>query len=106
MRRPMTMSGDVIGEIENHKYLGSFVQKDGGFSIDIKHRIKCSWMKWREASGVSCDKRIPIRLKGKFYMSDQLCYMVQCWVVNRKIKQIMNVADMKMLKDEWNDKRK
>jgi hypothetical protein len=35
------------------------------FDMDVKHRIKCGWMKWREASGILCDKRM--RLKRKFY---------------------------------------
>jgi hypothetical protein len=36
MRRPMTISGDVICEFENFKYLGSFTQKDEGFGMDVK----------------------------------------------------------------------
>jgi hypothetical protein len=28
MRRPITICGELISEIENFKYLGSFVQKD------------------------------------------------------------------------------
>jgi hypothetical protein len=37
----MTINGDVIGEIENFKrYLVSFVQKDGDFSMDVKHKIE------------------------------------------------------------------
>jgi hypothetical protein len=39
MRRSVTISGDVIGEIENFKYLGSFIQKKVGFGMDVKHRI-------------------------------------------------------------------
>jgi uncharacterized protein CbrC (UPF0167 family) len=33
----------------------------------VSHRIKAGWMKWRQASGVLCDKRVPQKLKGKFY---------------------------------------
>jgi len=36
----MTLSGDVIGEVESFKSLGSFVQKNGAFMVDVKHRIK------------------------------------------------------------------
>jgi hypothetical protein len=66
MRRPMTISDDVIDEFENFKYL---VQNDDGFGMDVKHRIKCGWIKWRKTSGVLCNKRISMRLKGKFYRS-------------------------------------
>jgi hypothetical protein len=45
------------------------VQKGGRFGIDVKYRIKCGWMIRRKASGVLCNKRTPIRLKGKFYRS-------------------------------------
>jgi len=41
MRRAMTISGDVIGEFESFKYLGSFVQRDRGFGMDVKLRVKC-----------------------------------------------------------------
>ena len=64
IRRPMAI---ISNDVENFKYLGSFVQKGGVFGIDVKHRIKCGRLKWREASGVLCDKKIPMRLKGTFY---------------------------------------
>jgi hypothetical protein len=32
----MKISSDVTGEFENLKYLGSFVLKDGGLSMDVK----------------------------------------------------------------------
>jgi len=36
----MTINGDVISVVENFKYLESFVQRDGDFVVDVKHRIK------------------------------------------------------------------
>ena len=67
----------------------------------MKHRIKCGWTKWREASGILCDKRIPIRLKGKFYKAMvrlAMMYGTECWAVGRKIEQRMSVAEMRMLR--------
>ena len=75
------LNEDVVKEVEKFKYLGSVVQKDGGFEEDIKHRIKCGRVKWREASGVLCDKRIPIRLKGEYYKSvvrPAMMYGMEC----------------------------
>ena len=42
------------------------VSKDAEIDEDVEHRIKAGWLKWRLASGVLCDRRIPIRLKEKF----------------------------------------
>ena len=50
---------------ENFLYLGSIIHKDGEIEEDVNHRIKGWWMKWRSASEVLCDRRIPIKLKGK-----------------------------------------
>ena len=50
---------------ENFLYLGSIIHKDGEIEEDVNHRIKGRWMKWRSASEVLCDRRIPIKLKGK-----------------------------------------
>ena len=33
----------------------------------VNHRIQAGWLKWRRASGVLCDKKVPLKLKGKFY---------------------------------------
>lgn len=69
----MTISSDIIGEVKSFKYLGSFVQKDGGFDEDVKYRVKFGWIDLREASGTLSDKRIPTKLKGKFYKTVLKC---------------------------------
>jgi hypothetical protein len=43
------------------------LQKNGDINEDVSHRIKSGWLKWRQASGVLCDPRVPLKLKGKFY---------------------------------------
>jgi len=35
-RKAMKIRGNVIGEVKNLMYLGSFVQLDGGFVVDVK----------------------------------------------------------------------
>ena len=52
---------------DTFRYLGSMLQKDGDIDEDVRHRISAGWLKWRQASGVLCDRRVPQKLKGKFY---------------------------------------
>ncbi|PHT99388.1 Protein translocase subunit SecA [Capsicum chinense] len=45
------------------KYLRSVIQGSGDIDDDGTHRIGAAWMKWRLASRVLCDKKIPTKLK-------------------------------------------
>jgi hypothetical protein len=52
---------------DTFRYLGSILQKDDDIDEDVRHRISAAWLKWRQASGVLCDKKVPQKLKSKFY---------------------------------------
>ena len=67
-------------------YLGSVLQKDDDIDEDVRHRISTGWLKWRQASGNLCDKRVPQKLKGKFYRTSirpAMLYSVECWPTKR-----------------------
>jgi hypothetical protein len=59
--------GQVVSKKDIFRYLGSMLQKDGNIDKDLSHRTKASWLKWRQASDVLCNPRVPLKLKGKFY---------------------------------------
>ena len=45
---------------------------------EIAKRVGAGWMNWKKCSGVLCDKKMPVKLKGKVYRTvllDLLCYM-------------------------------
>jgi hypothetical protein len=53
------------------------LQRDDDINEDVSYRIKAGCMKWGQASGVICDKRVPHKFKGKFYRTTLglLCYI-------------------------------
>jgi len=59
-------------------------------------------MKWKKTSGVLCDKRIQIILKGKFHKtSGEVRVMMlgsECWAVDRKIEQRFSVYSLNIVK--------
>ena len=58
-------NGRELGQVEDFKYLGSVMGAEGGSWKAVKQRAKVAWMKWRDMSGVMCDKRMPRKLKCK-----------------------------------------
>jgi len=63
----VSLDGQMVPQKDMFRYLGSMLPRDGDIDEDVKHRISAGWLKWRQASGVLCDKRVPQKLKGKFY---------------------------------------
>jgi hypothetical protein len=58
----VTLDGQVVPKKDTFRYLGSMLQKNGDIDEDVSHRIKAVWLKWRQASGVLCDPRVPLKL--------------------------------------------
>jgi hypothetical protein len=63
----VSLGGQVVPKKDIFRYLGSMLQRDGNIDEDVSYRIKAGWMKWRQASRVLCDKRVPHKLEDKFY---------------------------------------
>ena len=97
----VSLDGQVVPRKDTFRYLGSMLQEDGGIDEDVNHRIKAGWMKWRQASGILCDKRVPQKLKGKFYrmaVPPVMLYGAECWPTKRRHVQQLGVAEMRMLR--------
>ena len=78
------------------------LQKYGDIDEDVKHRISADWLKWHQASGIICDRRVPQKLKGKFYRTvirPVMLYGAECWPTKRRHVQQLSVAEMRML--QW-----
>jgi hypothetical protein len=82
----VSLDGQALAKKETFRYLGSMLQKDGDIDEDVRHRISAGWLKWRQASSVLCDKKVPQKLKGNFYrMAIHLAmlYGAECWPTKR-----------------------
>ncbi|PUZ51570.1 hypothetical protein GQ55_6G198300 [Panicum hallii var. hallii] len=96
----VSLEGQVVAKKDIFRYLGSMLQKDGDIDEDVRHRISAGWLKWWQASGVLCDKKVRQRLKGKFYRTairSAMIYGAECWLTKRRHVQQLSVAEMRML---------
>ncbi|XP_026396390.1 uncharacterized protein LOC113291024 [Papaver somniferum] len=86
---------------ESFRYLGSMIQSNEDIDEDIRHKINSGWAKWRLATGVLCDRKVPTKLKGKFYKTairPALLYGAECWATKNPHILRLHVTKMKMLR--------
>jgi len=82
----VAIEGAVIPRVERFRYQGSIIQENGEIDVDINQWIKIGWQKWKMASGVLCDKKIPLKLKERVYrivVKPTLLYGAKCWPIKR-----------------------
>jgi hypothetical protein len=85
---------------DTFRYLRSILQSDGEIDEDVSHRIKAWWVKWWQISGILCDKKVPNKLKNKFYrmtIRPVMMYGAERWATKGQHIQKMNVAKIRML---------
>ncbi|GJS62496.1 retrovirus-related pol polyprotein LINE-1 [Tanacetum coccineum] len=91
----------ILQPKESFRYLGSMIHKSGRIDEDVSHRIKTAWLRWRAATGVLCDRNIPLKLKGKFYrvaIRPSMLYGSECWPITKALANWMEVAELRMLR--------
>ena len=68
-----------VKPVKTFKYLGSLFDANLGAEKGVNNRVKIAWPKWRETTGVICDRNIPTKLKDKVYktLSNRPWCMVQ-----------------------------
>ena len=92
---------DKLNTVATFKYLGSIFDSNGGAERDINNRFRLAWMKWKQLTGVLCDKKVPIKLKDKVYktvIKPTMTHGAECWAVRKKYENRLYVAEMRMLR--------
>ena len=53
-------------------------KRGGGMVTEITQRVSVAWRNWKRCIGVLCDRRMPVKLKGKVYKTGQTLSVVWC----------------------------
>ncbi|XP_068235932.1 uncharacterized protein [Palaemon carinicauda] len=87
--------------VSSSKYLGSIMSENENLDAEVSHRIQCVLMNWRKSSGILCDRRISVKVKGKFHK--KRCKTIHAlWrsdLVNKeRARKKMEVDETRMLR--------
>ena len=63
----LKMQGEKVPRVTEFRYLESTLQADGGSKIEVARRIAAGLNSWRKVSGVLCDRKVPLSVKGKLH---------------------------------------
>lgn len=88
-------------QVKKFKYLGSVLTERGGCEMEAKARVKAGWVKWRELTGVICDRRIPRRLMLKLYkivIRPVLTHVAETWALRKKKRDLLYRTEMRVLR--------
>ena len=97
----LSLNGEIIKKVDRFKYLGSLVDERGDVEGEINCRIQAGWKNWREMSGVLCDRKVPVKLKGKVYKTavrPAMLYGMEALPMKKANENRINVTEMRMLR--------
>ncbi|KAK1645429.1 hypothetical protein QYE76_063234 [Lolium multiflorum] len=72
------LEGHIVPKRDTFRNLGPLLQRNGDIDKDVCHGIKEGWMKWRQASGILCDKKVAQKLKVGVMGSKARRQEIQC----------------------------
>ena len=95
--------GQNLERVNTFKYLGATLEENGGLDAEMTHRIQSGWQNWKRVrlSGILCDRRISLRVKGKVYktvVKPAMVYGAETWAVKKAQEKKLDVAEMRMLR--------
>ncbi|KAK3521327.1 hypothetical protein QTP70_003170 [Hemibagrus guttatus] len=79
----------------------SRIQSNGECEKEVKKRVQAGWNGWRKVSGVLCDRKISVRIKGKVYRTvvrRAMLYGLETVSLRKRQESDLEVAELKMLR--------
>ena len=100
-RTQVKILGEEVERVTHFKYLGTSIEEEGGMETEIAKRVGAGWMNWKKCSGVLCDKKMPVKLKGKVYRTvvrPAMLYGAETWATTKRQESRIEVNEMRMLR--------
>ena len=97
----VNIQGDNLERVNTFKYLGATLAENGDLDAEVTHRIQSEWKNWKRISGILCERRISLRVKGKVYKTvvrPAMMYGAETWAVKKAHEKKLDVAEMRMLR--------
>ncbi|KAK3539988.1 hypothetical protein QTP70_019636, partial [Hemibagrus guttatus] len=94
------LQGEEVKKVQEFKYLESTVQSNGESGKKVKKPVQAGWNGWRKVSGVLCDRKISVRIKGKVYRTvvrPAMLYGLETVSLRKRQESELEVAELKML---------
>ena len=95
------LQGQNFERVNTFKYLGATLAENGDLDAEMAHRIQSGWKNWKRVSGILCDRRISLKVKGKVYKTvvrPAMLYGAETWSVKKAQEKKLDVAEMRMLR--------
>ncbi|KAK6743227.1 hypothetical protein RB195_010468 [Necator americanus] len=95
------VDGTELNKVNCFKYFGSKVTSIGNIDQEVRARVNAAWMKWKMATGVLCDKKVPVRLKSKIYRTvvrPVALYGCEGWPTTKALERVLHAMEMRMLR--------
>lgn len=95
------LDNEVLPKCNKFKYLGSAISSSATCHEDVSARVQTAWMKWHQLTGVLCDKRMPLHLKGRIHKSvirPAMLFASECWTMFEQFNKKLEASEMKMLR--------
>ncbi|KAK6740367.1 hypothetical protein RB195_008685 [Necator americanus] len=95
------VDGTELNKVNCFKYLGSKVTSTGDIDQEGRARVNAAWMKWKMATGLLYDKKVPVRLNSKIYRTvvrPVALYGCECWPTTKALEKVLRAMEMRMLR--------
>ena len=98
-RERVKILGEELDRVTHFKYLGTSMEEQGGMETEITKRVGAGWRNWKKCTEVLCDRRMPVKLKGKVYKTvirPAMLYGEETWATTKRQEKRIEVTEMRM----------